>query len=69
VKLQVDEHAAEIEDEYGPDIEEALSRWEYSGASLRDPNSSIWASVAFMFSRRMRSIYEALAPDQQRRQG
>jgi hypothetical protein len=65
VEKQVNEHAAEIENEYGLDIEEALSRWEYSGASLKDTDSSVWASVAFLFSRKLRSIYEALAPDQQ----
>lgn len=63
MKEQVIESAAAIEDEHGLDIEEALSRWEYSGASLKEPDSSIWASVAFLFSRRLRSIYEVLGSD------
>ena len=62
MKTQIIESAAEIEHEHGPDIEEALCRWEYSGASLKEPESSIWASVAFLFSRRLRSIHEVWSP-------
>ena len=66
VKTQVIKSAAEIEQEHGLDIEEALCRWEYSGASLKEPESSIWASVAFLFSRRLRSIYEVCSPAENR---
>lgn len=60
---QINKRAAEIEAEYGLDIEEALVRWEYSGASLKNPASSVWASVAFLFSRRLRSVHEVVGPD------
>jgi hypothetical protein len=50
--------AEDLEREFGPDVEEAISRWEETGASLREPNSSGWLSVAFKFARRLRNFRE-----------
>jgi hypothetical protein len=55
---EVVQRAAGIEAEFGPDVEEAISRFEASGASLRDPESWRWMSVAFLFARKLRNIHE-----------
>jgi len=47
--------AATIEAEYGPDITEALNRWQDDGGDRDRERSSIWVSVAFLFSRRLRN--------------
>ena len=52
---EIELRAAGIEREFGPDVEEAVIRWEDSGASLRNSESSSWLSVAFIFARRLRS--------------
>ena len=46
--------AAIIEAEFGPDVTEALRRWQLDGASLERGRPSLWVSVAFLFSRRHR---------------
>jgi hypothetical protein len=55
---EVVQRAAAIEAEFGPDVEEAMSRFEASGASLRNPDSWRWMSVAFLFARELRDIHE-----------
>ena len=50
-------HAAEIEDECGPDIDEALARWEAAGAHLDHRSSGPWLSVAFLFGRRLKNLW------------
>lgn len=57
---EVVRRAAEIEKEYGPDIDEALSRWQAAGAEAGGRDSGRWVSVAFLFSRRLRESWRTL---------
>ena len=47
--------AAAIEEEYGPDIDEALNRWQDEGGP-KQPLAHPWLSVAFLFGRKLRLI-------------
>jgi uncharacterized protein YkwD len=46
--------ANEIEREHGPDVDEALDRWETSGGHRAGAYAASWLSVAFLFARRNR---------------
>jgi hypothetical protein len=52
---EVIQRGAQIEEEFGPDVEEALSRWEASGAQSKGIDSAPWLSVAFLFARQFRN--------------
>ena len=47
-----------IECEHGPDIEEALRRWQAAGGH-EERAARPWLSVAFLFSRRRRTVSAA----------
>ena len=49
------ERAAEIADQFGVDVEEALARWEQAGCSVGADDAGAWLSVAFLFSRQIRA--------------
>ena len=53
----VAERAAEIADQFGIDIEEALARWEQAGSTEGGDDAGAWLSVAFLFSRQNRSEF------------
>lgn len=47
--------AKKLKAEFGPDVDEALARWEASGAQHKDTESAPWLSVAFIFAREARA--------------
>ena len=49
------ERAAELADQFGVDVEEALNRWQEAGGMDGGENSGTWLAVAFMFARHERS--------------
>ncbi len=51
----VAERAAEIAEQFGVDVEEAVARWEEAGSFDGGEDAGAWLSVAFMFSRQIRS--------------
>lgn len=57
MKEEVLRRAADLEHEHGPDIEEALGRWEDTGAEPTGNSSAPWLSVAFLFARRLRALW------------
>ena len=48
------ERAAEVADQFGVDVEEALARWEQAGCGVGGDDAGAWLSVAFLFSRQIR---------------
>lgn len=50
----VAERAAEIAQEFGIDVEEAISRWEEARSVDGGEDAGAWLSVAFMFARQIR---------------
>jgi hypothetical protein len=50
----VSSRAAQIDAEYGNDINEALLRWDDAGAFDGGSDASSWLSVAFLFGRNLR---------------
>lgn len=60
MKNEVMRRASEIDAEYGPDVEEALSRWECTGAEGKGVTSAPWLSVAFVFARRLRDSWRTI---------
>jgi len=53
--MRVVERAAELADQFGVDVEEALIRWEVAGGQGGGEDAGTWLSVAFMFARHDRS--------------
>jgi hypothetical protein len=60
MREEVLRRAAEIENEFGPDVEEALARWEETGAQPTGDTSAPWLSVAFVFARRLRDHWRTI---------
>lgn len=54
MKDEVLRRASELEAEFGLDVDEALARWEESGAQPSDTHSAPWLSVAFVFARKIK---------------
>ena len=51
------ERAAEIAAEFGISVDEALVRWVAADGHDGGENASAWLSVAFVFSRQLRSAF------------
>lgn len=49
------ERAAEIADQFGIDVEEALSRWAQAGCANGGEDAGTWLSVAFLLARQDRN--------------
>ncbi len=60
MKEEVLRRAAEIEHEFGLDIDEALARWNRTGAEPTGDHSAPWLSVAFVFARRLRRQWHGI---------
>ena len=55
LRMVVIERAAELADQFGTSVDEALDRWEAAGAQVGGEDAGAWLSVAFMFARQNRS--------------
>ena len=51
------ERAAEIADQFGIDVEEALARWEQASCTEGGEDAGAWLSVAFLFARQNQSEF------------
>jgi hypothetical protein len=57
---EVERRTDEIVECFGPDVEEALCRYEQAGADTGGPDAKIWVSVAFALGRLRRfSLWNA----------
>ena len=54
-RMLVIERAAELADQFGVSVDEALGRWEEAGGQKGGEDAGAWLSVAFMFARQDRS--------------
>ena len=55
LRMFVIERAAELADQFGVSVDEALHRWETAGGQDGGEDAGAWLSVAFMFARQDRS--------------
>jgi hypothetical protein len=53
--MVVIERAAEMADQFGVSVDEALERWCAAGGQEGGEDAGAWLSVAFMFARQARS--------------
>jgi hypothetical protein len=60
MNAEVLRRAACIEAEFGPDVDEALARWEETGAEPTGSASAPWLSVAFVFARQLRDHWRRI---------
>ena len=50
-RMRVVEREADLADQFGVDIDEALNRWEMAGGQDGGEDAGTWLWVAFMFAR------------------